>query len=115
MPALLADENAEGHLDLLLAYCREPAWRAVWESLGVAAHRSEDLGLDRQTPDDALWHFCQANGLLLVTANRNAEDPHSLQVTIAEAGTPDSLPFSPWPTPTASTPTGPIAAVRRSD
>jgi hypothetical protein len=92
MLALLADVNAEGHLDALLAVCRSAQWIEFWQDLGMGVRRFADFGLDRRTPDAVLWHFCQQHDLLLVTANRNADDPDSLQATIAVAGSAQSLP-----------------------
>ena len=92
MPALLADVNAEGHLDALLAVCRSPDWIEYWSYLQVSVERFSDLGLPANVSDDVLWRTCQQRELLLVTANRNQDGPDSLGVTIALEGTADSLP-----------------------
>jgi hypothetical protein len=54
VPGLLADANAELHVELLLGVCRGPRWRLVWEALGIASHDFAGLGLDRKMPDDQL-------------------------------------------------------------
>ena len=92
MPGLLADVNAEGYVNALLAACQRPGWIAVWKALGVRVLHLADLGLPRSTPDDVLWRACQQNDLVLITANRNAKGPSSLVETIAREGTPQSLP-----------------------
>lgn len=39
-----------------------------------------------------MWRKCQSNQLILVTANRNAKGQDSLEATIRQLNTPDSLP-----------------------
>jgi hypothetical protein len=46
--------------------------------LALPAHRLSDLALAPNTPDDELWRFCQTEGLVLVTGNRNEAGPDSL-------------------------------------
>ena len=92
MPGLLADVNAQGHLDALVALCQTPAWRDVWRFVRPDVRRLTDLGLAPTVSDDVLSRACQREGLLLVTSNRNQKGPHSLGVTIAQHGLPDSLP-----------------------
>ncbi len=52
----------------------------------------ESLGLDREIVDSGLWHTCQRERLILVTGNRNADGPDSLEETIRSSNTPQSLP-----------------------
>ena len=92
MPGLMADVNIEGQFDALIAVCESEGWRAIWNSLGVTVHRWVELGLERDVADRDLWHACQDRGLILVTANRNADDLDSLQATITRDGTAASLP-----------------------
>ena len=92
MPGLLADVNAEGHLNALLAVCRSQGWIDVWASLDVEVVRLQDIGLPRMVPDDVLWRTRQQKQLLLITSNRNQDGPSSLGKTIEREGTPDSLP-----------------------
>jgi hypothetical protein len=52
----------------------------------------EQVGLDRTAKDDAVWRFCQQQGIYLLTANRNQESDDSLEATIKREGTAESLP-----------------------
>jgi hypothetical protein len=92
MPGLLADVNAEGYVDALVAACQSPGWNAVWTALHVRVSSIQALGLPKTTADDVLWRACQQNDLLLITANRNAKGPSSLVQTIARECTSASLP-----------------------
>ena len=94
MLRLLADENAVGQVEAVLAVCRGPALRDDWLSLDVELLTFDQLGfaLGAAVPDDALWLACQALGVILITANRNAAGPSSLGPTIAARNTADALP-----------------------
>jgi hypothetical protein len=89
---LLADANAEGHCRAILAVCRGPLWRTVWDGLGIAAFEFADIGIDKNLPDLHLWHLCQRERLVLITGNRNASGATSLDTAIREHSTPHSLP-----------------------
>lgn len=56
-----------------------------WVTLG-------DVGLQRNVSDRVIWRRAQANGMLLLTNNRNAKDKDPLEQTISEENTPESLP-----------------------
>src|SRR5581483_11368137 len=51
-----------------------------------------DCGLDPHMKDRALWHYCQANGFVLFTDNRNHEDEDSLDATIEDSWHEGHLP-----------------------
>jgi hypothetical protein len=90
--ALLADYNIEGHVQRLLWILEGPTWRSVWTLLNLELRTFHDLGLAPQTVDAELWRVCQEKELILLTANRNADDPDSLETTIRTKGAVDSLP-----------------------
>src|SRR4051812_32482775 len=92
MPELLADVNAAGSLDAVLAVCGSAERKEILAALGVAALTFDAVGLDVTTPDGVLWQFCQERGLLLVTGNRNRKGPDSLQATIVARNTLTTLP-----------------------
>ncbi len=50
------------------------------------------LGLPHDSSDAVIWRTCQKEKLVLVTANRNASGPDSLEPVIRNEGQPDSLP-----------------------
>ena len=59
MKGILADINIQGHFDLFMHVWLSDEWREIWESLHLAVHSFEELGLTDKAPDDVLWHVCQ--------------------------------------------------------
>ncbi len=51
-----------------------------------------DLGLDPGDSDELIWHRCQEREVYLLTSNRHADGPDSLETTIREHNTSQSLP-----------------------
>ena len=93
MPVILADHNAEGHLDVLVDIWTSPDWHELWEWLDGQVCKFHNVGLAPTTPDSELWQFCQTNQILLLTANRNADSPDSLELVSRKANRADSLPI----------------------
>jgi hypothetical protein len=89
---ILADANCEGHLSLLLRLFQQNWRQEVWAFLGLAQVSFADLGLPPDASDYEVWEVCQREQVVLVTANRNDDGPESLQVTIQQYNTPQSLP-----------------------
>lgn len=89
---ILADNNVQGHLEILLRIWQSSEWREIWESLNVAIFSFEALGLNPDSPDVALWEECQKGEIVLLTANRNQKGPDSLETTIRKLTTPITLP-----------------------
>ncbi len=92
MCGLLADEHADAHLRVLVQICTGPRWCDIWTALNVPHYSFADFNLSQGISDLVLWQFCQAESLLLVTANRNGRGSDSLDVTIRTHGTATSLP-----------------------
>src|SRR5215471_5085233 len=67
-------------------------WREFWSSLDLAVLTFRDVNLSQQTPDAVIWQTCQQEQMVLVTANRNADGPDSLEVTLRTQNTATSLP-----------------------
>lgn len=89
---ILADANCEGQLALLLRLF-EQSWRQdVWTFLNLAQVSFADLELAPDASDRQVWEVCQREHIILVTANRNDEGPESLESTIQQYNTPQSLP-----------------------
>ena len=89
---ILADINAQGHVDDIVQLLQSE-WRAeIWASLNLPIRSFADLGLDRDVADAALWHACQRSQVVLITRNRNAQTPDSLEMTIRSHNTPQCLP-----------------------
>lgn len=91
MRGLLADANFVGQVERLGQILRSPAWAELWNSYDLAVETFAGLGLDPDEKDRAVWERCQAEGLILVTGNRNADGPDSLELAIRD-GPDDALP-----------------------
>jgi len=89
---ILADANCAGHLALLLRLFQQYWRQEVWEFLRLAQVSFADLGLLPGASDREVWEVCQREQVVLVTANRNDEGPESLESTIQQQNTPQSLP-----------------------
>jgi hypothetical protein len=92
VPAILADNDVEGQLKVLLSILRGETWRELWDELNCTVHGFESLGLLRTISDSQLWHLCQQQQIVLVTGNRNKTDSNSLEATILAHNKPESLP-----------------------
>src|SRR4051794_28932420 len=87
---IMADINIEGQVELLLGVWQLPKWREIWEGLGLDRFRFADLGLTPASPDVFVWQACQDQEVILITANRNADGPDSLEETLRTRNTPQS-------------------------
>ena len=92
MKAILADNNIRGHMAVLLRFLRGPDLAEFWDSLHLPFTTFHELGLTEEASDAVLWQVCQREHIVLVTANRNAADPDSLEATIRGQNAPDCLP-----------------------
>ena len=92
MNGILLDINIQGDFAHVLHLLAAQDLLAHWESGGFVVRTLADLGLAGNTPDRTIWNRCQAEGLVLFTENRNDDGPDSLERTIADSLTPDSLP-----------------------
>ncbi|MDH3601557.1 MAG: hypothetical protein OEU26_18245 [Candidatus Tectomicrobia bacterium] len=82
MPAIMADHDIEGQMQVLLRLLNSPEWRELWSELAIQVESFMSLGLPTNTPDVELWQVCQAQEIVLITGNRNQEDPASLEATL---------------------------------
>jgi hypothetical protein len=64
----------------------------LWKALGLVLRHFEDVGLTADASDSLIWQTCQAYQLVLVTDNRNLESADSLEATIRQHNTVESLP-----------------------
>ncbi|GBD54038.1 ACP S-malonyltransferase [Microcystis aeruginosa NIES-298] len=53
----------------------------------------EDVSLPADSNDRVVWRFAQTNGMLLLTANRNAKGEDSLEQVMREENQPTSFPI----------------------
>jgi hypothetical protein len=89
---LLADVNCEGQFDCLRHAAESGERGEYWNFLELVALKVADVGLDAQSSDREIWRFCQDDQLVLITTNRNAKGPDSLQAVLDELNGPASLP-----------------------
>jgi hypothetical protein len=92
VPVVLIDANIEGQGIHIWMHTQASEWRELTAALEISFQTFNDVGLDRSSPDDVIWRFCQANGYYLLTSNRNRSAEDSLEATIRREGTPTSLP-----------------------
>jgi hypothetical protein len=92
MRAIMADNDIQGQMRVVVLLLNSAGWRDLWLSLNLAVRTFADLSLDSDVPDAELWHACQREGIVLITGNRNKESPDSLEATIEICNVPTSLP-----------------------
>lgn len=92
MPAIMADHDVEGQVQVLLRLLTSAAWYEVWHALAVRVESFVSLGLPENMPDAALWQLCQTQQIILITGNRNKAGSEALEVVIEQNNTPTNLP-----------------------
>jgi hypothetical protein len=92
MPAIMADHDIEGQVRALLRLLTSAAWYEVWHGLAMRVESFATLGLPENTPDAALWQFCQTRQIILITGNRNKAGTEALEAVIEQNNTATSLP-----------------------
>ena len=92
MWGIVPDVNCEGQLRIVLRLLHNESRRELWHFLNLAVLTFEELGLSIDATDREIWQACQRQEVLLITGNRNAEGPDSLEVVIRSANAPRSLP-----------------------
>ena len=58
----------------------------------MCARTFEEFDLSQDATDATIWQTCQDHDILLITGNRNAEGPESLEITLRQRNTPNCLP-----------------------
>ena len=92
MLRMMSDNDVQGHVSRLMDICQASPWADLWQGLECALCTFKDLDLASNASDAAVWQARQDNAVLLITGNRNAEDPESLEITIRQRNRPDCLP-----------------------
>ena len=92
MIRIMSDNDVRGHVSRLMDICQSPPWAELWNDLECVLCAFEDFHLTEDASDALVWQVCQNNDILLITGNRNAEGPESLEMTIRQRNTPDCLP-----------------------
>jgi hypothetical protein len=89
---ILGDVSCGGQYRVLVGVLNSETFREFWQHLGLEALDFADVDLAPNAVDSAIWHTCQREGLVLITANRNAAGPNSFEATIRTFNAPHSLP-----------------------
>jgi len=92
MQRLLADHDVQGHVSRLMDICQQPPWLDLWRELECMLCTFEEFDLAVNATDLVIWQTCQDHDILLLTGNRNAEGPESLEMTIRQRNTSECLP-----------------------
>lgn len=92
MPAIMADHDIEGQMQVLLRLLTSAEWHTLWTELAVRVESFASLCIPTNIPDVTLWPLCQTQQIILITGNRNEEGPDSLEATLQASNTPTSLP-----------------------
>ena len=92
MKGILADNDVEGIFAAIVTIWLSETWHDLWISLNWPLETFASIGLPRNASDALVWRTCQQREIILVTGNRNAESPESLETTIRNLSRPDSLP-----------------------
>lgn len=90
---LMADANLTGHFRYLLRLLEKLDLAAVFAELSLQFLSIDEAGLPSDIDDRSLWQFCQHEGWVLYTANRNARGADSLQRTLDDSWQPGCLPL----------------------
>lgn len=92
LAGIVSDNDVRGQFDAIVNICTSAEWRDIWHELGLRVYTLETVGLAVDAADDQIWETCQQLELVLVTGNRNAVGPESLENTIRTRNQPTSLP-----------------------
>ncbi len=92
MLRILSDNDVQGHVSRLMDICQLTPWVELWRDLECVLCTFKDFDLPNDAIDAAIWQACQDNDILLITGNRNAAGPESLEITIRQHNTPHCLP-----------------------
>ena len=89
MTTILVDQNMEGQATLLWGTLAARGWL---ELVSIRLVTFTEIGLPIDSNDRKVWRFAQAQGMLLLTDNRNMKGEDSLEQTLREENTSTSLP-----------------------
>jgi predicted nuclease of predicted toxin-antitoxin system len=86
----LIDHNLKGQAVLIWGIIAAEGWLDL---VSIRFITFEEVGMPTDSSDRAVWQFAQDNQMILITANRNMKGTDSLEQTIREENTADSLPI----------------------
>ena len=86
---ILVDHDIEGHALLLWGVLAAEGWLDL---IDIDLVMFNEVGLPVNSSDRTVWRFAQMNEMILLTNNRNMEGADSLEKTLREENTDESLP-----------------------
>ncbi len=89
MITVLLDNDISGHQALFTGTVYSTGWA---EYHLVHCITLIEAGLTNDALDRDIWRYCQSHSFLLLTANRNQDDPDSLEQTLRDENREDALP-----------------------
>ncbi len=89
MIKILIDHNIEGYVPRFENTIFVQDWKNL---VSIKMLDFKDVNLAINSNDRLVWQFAQRNEMILLTDNRNDDGPNSLERTIDQENTPDSLP-----------------------
>lgn len=89
MITILTDHDIEGYAFSIMGVLGAEGWL---EMVDLRLTTFTQAGLPFNSSDRTVWRFAQANGMILLTNNRNMEGEDSLEHTLREENKPTSLP-----------------------
>jgi hypothetical protein len=92
MLRIVSDNDVRGLVQRLVDICQTPVWAEFWRDLECTLYSFEEFQLPSNAAEAKVWKVCQDNQLVLITANRNEDDPESLGTTIRQRNRPECLP-----------------------
>lgn len=92
MIRIMSDNDVLGQVGRLMDICQAPPWAELWHDLECTFCTFDDFALPNDAADAVIWRTWQDNEIILITGNRNADDPESLETTIGHQNTANSLP-----------------------
>ena len=93
MQGLLADINVQGQLRQLRYLLDTVELGRILQSLNIRLITFPEIRLDPNLDDRRLWEYCQSEGWVLFTDNRNRKGSGSLQRTLEEKWKAGDLPI----------------------
>ncbi len=92
MRGLLADVNLEAHAERLPGLFDRLGLGDVLAGAHLVVATLNEIGLPLAANDRFLWTYCQQQGWVLFTDNRNDDGPDSLEATLRDSWSPGCLP-----------------------
>jgi len=92
MLKIMADNDVVGHVRALVQICESPPWDEFWHEVECEFLTLVDLDLAEDATDAEIWYACQKGEIVLITGNRNANHPESLEITIRQQNDKECLP-----------------------